>query len=160
MKASIITLTALVAILLSGCAKKCDEPDIQRLNSLFFELKQGGEDGFDIEELDEVYFVRYVQQSEPLIADTFYTEGIFPEGDAKFIINDTYPFLNSQSPYYVVYGYQVVIESAGFTTNIENIELIGEYDGDCGYTNIQKAFDLDGEAIDRGGSTEFLLITK
>lgn len=160
MKASILFLTAIVTILFSGCAKECDEPDIQHLNSLFFELKQGGEDGFDIKELDEVYFVRYVQLSDPLIADTFYTGGTYPEGKAKFIINDVYPFVNSQSPYFVVYGYQVVVESSGFTTNIENIELLGEYNGDCGYTNTKKAFDLDGEAVDRAESTDFLLITK
>lgn len=160
MKASILLLSALVAFLFSSCAKECDEPDIQRLNALFFELKQGGDDGFSSEELDEVYFVRYVQESDPLIADTFYTEGVFPEGIAKFIINDTYPFSNAQSPYYVVFGYQIVVESSGFTSNIENIELLGEYDGDCGYNNTQKAFDLDGEAMDRAGSMEFLQITK
>lgn len=160
MKASIILFSAVAALFLTSCVDECDEPDVQRLNSLFFELKQDGEDGFTPEELDEVYFVRYVQKSEPLIADTFYTEGSYPEGEGRFVINDTYPFVNNQSPYFVVFGYQVVVESAGYTANIENIELLGEYDGDCGYTNTQKAFDLDGEAMDMAGSTEFLELTK
>ncbi len=149
-----------IGFLAISCAKECDEPDIQRINSLYFELKQGGSDGFDEDEIDELYFVRYVPNSEPLIADTFYTGGVFPEGGTKFLINDEYPFRNNEAPYYVVYGYEIVVESDGYATIIEEIELGGEYDGDCGYTNTKKAFKLNGEDFDQAGSQEFVLITK
>lgn len=159
MKAYTILLSVLAFGLVSSCAKDCDEPDIESINSLYFELKQGGDDGFTAEELDEMYVVRYIQESDPLIADTLFTNGVYPEGEGKIIINDSYPFLNSQSPYYTVYGYEIVIQSAGFISFIENIELGGEYDGECGYTNTRKAFDLNGDSLNRAGSTDFLLLT-
>lgn len=143
-----------------SCSPKCDEPDIKRINSLYFELKQDGGDGFTQNQLDSIYYVRYVPGSNPLIADTVYPSGYFPEGDAKFLINDDFPFLNEQPPYFVVFGYQVVDPTTEFTTSIQDIELQGAYDGDCGYTNSMKFFTIDSQEVDMGGSNDFYLITR
>lgn len=153
-------LLILATIAFSACTKKCEEPDIQAINALYFELQNGGEDGFNSDELNAIYFVRFIPFSEPLIADTLYANGLFPDGEGKFHINDTYPFTNDQSPYYTVYGYLVVEPTTGFVANIENIELGGEYDGECGYTNLKKRFTLDGDTIDVSGSQSFVQLTR
>src|SRR5690606_1861369 len=153
----LLTLTVLT---FGACSEKCEEPDIQAINAIYFELQNGGENGFSAEELDAVYFVRYIPFSEPLIADTLIPNGFFPEGEGRFLINDTYPFNNSQSPYFTVYGNLVVEPTTGYVANIENIELKGEYDGDCGYFNTKKRFTLNGDTIDVSGSQEFTPLTR
>lgn len=145
---------------LGACSEECDEPDIQAINALYFELKQGGDDGFNEEELDQLYVVRFVPFSEPLVADTVYLEGNYPEGEGRLFINDEFPFLNSQSPYFTVYGYMLIDPTTGYVGNIENIELTGEYDGDCGYNNLEKKFTFNGEEVDMGGTQDYYLVTR
>lgn len=160
MKIGIHTLFIALILGFASCGKKCDEPDIQAINALYFELKQGGDDGFTDEALDEVYIVRFVPFSEPLVADTAYPNGNFPSGKGRFFINDEFPFINNQSPYFTVYGYLVVDPTTGYVGSIENIELVGEYDGDCGYNNIEKFFTFNGEEVDMGGTQDFYLIAQ
>lgn len=156
-----ISATLLFAVaLLWSCTEECDEPDIQKINALYFELQQGGEDGFTEAELDSVYIVRFVPYSEPLVADTTYLYGLYPEGEGRFFINDDFPFLNYQSPYFPTYGYMVVEPTTGFVATIDNIELKGEYDGDCDYRNLEKRFTYNGEAHDYGGSQAYFPITR
>lgn len=144
----------------ASCSEKCDEPDIGMINALYFELKQGGENGFSEEELDSIYIVRFVPFSEPLVADTAYIGGEYPAGEGKFYINNEYPFFNYQSPYFPTYGYMVVDPTTGFVGNIENIELTGQYDGDCGYRNLEKKFTYNGEEFDFGGTQAYFTITR
>jgi len=153
-------LPCLILFSTSSCVQDCDEPDVERINSLLFELKQGGEDGFSQEALNSIYYVRYVAFSEPLIADTFYGNGNFPEGNGRFVINDQFPFRNSQTPYYTSYAYIVIDPTSDFAADIENVKLQGFYDGECGYTNTQKQFVLDGDTIDLAGSADFYLLTR
>lgn len=160
MKKRNFLLVALSALCFSACTEECDEPDIQAINALYFELQNGGENGFTAEELDAVFFVRFIPFSEPLIADTLYTNGNYPEGEGKFLINDTYPFNNDESPYYTVYGYMVVEPTTGYVANIENIDLGGEYDGDCGYINTQKRYTINGDSVDVSGSQVFVPLTR
>lgn len=145
---------------LYSCEEKCDEPDIERINSIYIELKQGGSDGFTEDELNNIYFVRYVPNSNPLVADTSYPNGFFPEGEGRFLINDSYPFRNEEPPYWVVFGYEIIEPNSGFSTRIQDIELDGMYDGDCGYNNIKKTFTVDSVPVDMSGSQEFYLVTK
>ena len=84
-----LLLVIVLGSLFVACNEKCDEPDIERINSIYIELKNGGSDGFTEEQLDSIYFVRYVPGSNPLIADTTYPDGFFPEADGKFLINDS-----------------------------------------------------------------------
>ncbi len=160
MKTQTILFSVFATILFCSCTEKCEEPDIQSINALHFELQNGGDNGFTADELDAIYFVRYIPFSEPLIADTLYSNGIYPLGEGRFLINDRFPFNNDQSPYYTVYGYLVVDPTTGYVANIENIELGGAYDGDCGYTNTLKRFSLDGDTIDVSGSQEFIPLTR
>lgn len=160
MKKSLYISLFLVAFAFSACTEECDEPDIQAINALYFELQNGGENGFSPEELDAVFFVRFIPFSEPLIADTLYPNGLYPNGEGRFFINDTYPFTNDQSPYYTVYGYMVVEPTTGYVANIENIELGGEYDGDCGYNNTLKKFTVNNDTIDVSGSQAFFPLTR
>jgi hypothetical protein len=145
---------------ITACTGECEEPDIQAINALYFELQQGGEGGFTDEELDAVYFVRFVPFSQPLIADTFYAQGNYPLGEGRFLINDQYPFFNQEAPYFTSYGYMVVDPITGYVGNIENIDLEGEYDGDCGYENLRKKFTFNGDTVDFGGSQDYYLISK
>jgi len=149
-----------VLLVLLSCEEKCDEPDIEKINSLYIELKQGGSDGFFEDELNSIYFVRYVPNSNPFVADTAYPNGFFPEGEGKFLINDTYPFRNETPPYWVVFGYEIVDPTTEFSTRIQDIELEGMYDGDCGYTNIKKTFTVDSQLVDMSGSQDYFLITR
>ncbi len=158
-KANFIPFLALCFIF-SSCSKECDEPDIGSINAFYFEMKSEGEDGFTEEQLESLYIVRFVPYSEPLIADTMYLNGRFPDGDGKFHINDEFPFLNIQSPYYPTFGYMVVEPETGFVGNIENLELKGEYDGDCNYRNIDKKFTFNGEEHNYGGEKRFFTITR
>lgn len=160
MKIQKLLLLSFAILAFTACEEKCEEPDIQAINALYFELKQGGEDGFTPEELDQIYFIRFVPFSEPLIADTLYTYGSYPEGEGKFLINDTYPFRNEQSPYYTVYGYMVKDLGSNYTDTIQNIELGGRYDGDCGYDNILKRYTVNGDTVDMSGSQEPYLLTR
>lgn len=160
MKIQKLLLLSFAILAFTACEEKCEEPDIQAINALYFELKQGGEDGFTPEELDQIYFIRFVPFSEPLIADTLYTYGSYPEGEGKFLINDTYPFRNEQSPYYTVYGYMVKDLGSNYTDTIQNIELGGRYDGDCGYDNILKKYTVNGDTVDMSGSQEPYLLTR
>ena len=148
------------AMVAGGCSKECDEPDIAKINALYFEMQMGGEDGFTQEELDEIFIVRFVPYSQPLIADTMYVQGNFPNGPGRFFINDEYPFLNFQSPYFTTYGYMIVQPSTGFVGNIENIKLKGEYDGDCNYKNVDKKFTFNGEDHNTGGGENYFVIAK
>lgn len=157
---STLFLYFLLALISISCEQKCDEPDIERINSIYIQLKQGGSDGFSASELDSIYFVRYVPGSNPIIADTAYPDGYFPEGEGKFLINDTYPFINEEPPYWVVFGYEIVEPSSDFSTKIEGIDLKGMYDGDCGYNNVKKTFLVDSQEVDMSGSQEFYLITR
>ncbi|NEN24449.1 hypothetical protein G3O08_13135 [Cryomorpha ignava] len=160
MKKTSILLLVLAALSFGACSEKCEEPDIQAINALYFELQNGGDNGFSAEELDAIFFVRFIPFSEPLIADTLYPNGIYPEGEGRFLINDSYPFNNDQSPYYTVYGYMVVEPTTGYVANIENIELGGEYDGDCGYINTRKRYTVNGDTIDVSGSQVFVPLTR
>lgn len=156
----ILLLFIITTLGFNACSEKCDEPDIGAINGLYFELQQGGENGFTPEELNQIYFVRFIPFSEPLIADTFYAQGSYPLGLGKFVINDSYPFRNEQSPYYTVYGYQVVDPVTSFAANIENIKLGGQYDGDCGYDNTLKTYTLNGDSVDMSGSMAYYPITQ
>ncbi len=147
-------------LMLFSCSPECEEPDIMDINSLKFQLDIDGENGFFSFELHHVYLVRFVPFSEPLVADTVYLNGVFPDGPGMFSINDEFPFLNPGSPYYPVYGYQVVDPSTGYVATIDNIELKGEYDGDCGYQNIQKSFVINGDTVDMGGTDTYYLISQ
>jgi len=149
-----------IAVIFAGCTEKCEEPDISRINSVYIELKEGGEDGFTDAELDSIIIVRYIPFSAPLVADTLVTNGDFPEGDNKFLINDEYPFVNATPPYYVVYGYEIIETSSLFSTRIEGIELEGVYDGECDYMNVEKTFLVDSNEVDMSGSTDFYQITR
>jgi hypothetical protein len=141
-----------------SCSEECDEPDIQAINALYFELDQSSE-GFSAEAVDQIYMVRFVPFSEPLVADTVYLNGNYPSGKGRFYINDEFPFVNNQSPYFTIYGYMVVDPTTGYVGSIENIELKGEYDGDCNYNNLTKQFTFNGDTLDFGGSQEYYLIT-
>ncbi len=160
MNRRILFLFLIATLGFNACSEKCAEPDIQAINGLYFELQQDGENGFTTEELNQIYFVRFIPSSEPLIADTFYTQGNYPLGLGKFVINDTYPFRNDQSPYYTIYGYQVVDPVTSFAANIENIDLGGQYDGDCGYDNTLKTYTLNGDSVDMSGSMAYYPITQ
>jgi hypothetical protein len=151
------TLALLFAL---ACNKPCDEPDIDTINGLLFEFQRTGPQGFTDEEIASVYFVRFVPFSEPLIADTLFINGNYPEGFGRFIINDRFPFRNDQSPYFTVYSYMVVEAETGFVGNVENITLRGKYDGDCGYQNLQKSFFFNGDSIDMGGRTDPFIISR
>lgn len=146
--------------MLGACSEKCDEPDIQYINGLHLKLQNGGDNGFSPEELDAIYFVRYIPFSEPLIADTLMANGYFPEGPGKFTINDKFPFFNDQSPYYTVYGYMIIDPTTGYVANIEDIKLAGQYDGDCGYTNTKKIFTLNVDTIDVSGLETYYPLTR
>jgi len=160
MKISNPTYLLIVLLALYSCDQKCDEPDIERINSIYIELKQGGSDGFSEEELDNIFFIRYVPNSNPLVADTAYPQGFYPEGNNKFLINDSYPFRNETPPYWVVFGYEIIEPSSGFSTRIQDIDLEGMYDGDCGYNNVKKTFTVDSVPVDMSGSQEFYVVTK
>lgn len=149
----IMTFAFLVA-----CSKKCDEPDIQAINALYFELDQSAE-GFGQESLDEIFIVRFVPFSEPLLADTVFLNGNYPSGNGRFYINDEFPFVNRQSPYFTIYGYSIVDPVTGYGASIENIELEGEYDGECDYINVSKKFTFNSDTVDLGGSRAYYLVT-
>jgi len=148
----------LFPLLIYSCSEKCDEPDIQSINALYFELDQSDE-GFTEEAIDQIYVVRFVPFSEPLVADTVYLNGNYPSGSGRFYINDEFPFVNRQSPYFTIYGYMVIDPTTGYVGTVENIELKGEYDGDCNYDNLTKRFTFNGDSLDFGGSQEYYLIT-
>gem|GEM_PF-2328076 len=149
-----------IILMLISCSPECDEPNITDINSLKFQLDIDGENGFLSFELQYVYLVRFVPFSDPLVADTAYLNGVFPDGPGMFSINDEFPFLNPGAPYYPVYGYQVVDPSTGYVATIDNIELRGEYDGDCGYQNLQKRFVINSDTVDMGGTDTFYLISQ
>jgi len=152
---SIVLMTIAICC---ACSKKCDEPDIQAINALYFELDQSSE-GFTQEALDQIFIVRFVPFSEPLVADTVYLNGNYPSGRGRLYINDEFPFVNNQSPYFTIYGYTIVDPTTSYGGVIENIELEGEYDGDCGYNNISKRFTFNTDTINMGGTQEFYLVT-
>jgi len=153
-------LSLMLLLVFAACSKECDEPDIQAINALYFELKEGGDDGFSEKALDELYIVRFVPFSEPLVADTVYLQGNYPSGRGRLFINDEFPFINNQSPYYTIYGYLIIDPTTGYVGSVENIELKGEYDGDCGYNNLEKKFTFNGEEVDMGGTEDFYLVTQ
>jgi len=139
-----------------SCEKVCDEPDIDRLNGLRFQLPVEGPDAFTEEELADLMFVRYVPFSEPLVGDTIFVNGNnLVEGPGRFIINDGFPFVNSSAPYFVTYDYIIEGFTAAFFAQIESITLKGEYTGDCEYINQQKSFFLNGDSLDLGGQESF-----
>jgi hypothetical protein len=154
---SSLSVLLLAVAFFSACSKKCDEPDIQAINALYFELDQSS-DGFTPEALDEIFIVRFVPFSEPLLADTVYLDGIYPSGSGRFYINDEFPFVNSQSPYYTIYGYIIVDPTTSYGGVVENISLEGEYDGDCDYDNIAKRFTFNTDTVDMGGTQDFYLV--
>lgn len=143
-------------IAVTSCEKKCDEPDIDRLNGLRFQLPVEGPDAFTEEELADLMFVRYVPFSDPLVGDTIFVDGNnLIEGPGRFIINDDFPFTNASAPYFVTYDYAVEGFTAAFFVQIERIVLEGEYTGDCDYINEQKSFFLNGDSLDLGGQEDF-----
>lgn len=150
----------LVLLLVYSCVEKCEEPDIQRINSLRFELDIDGENGFFSSEIEDVYLVRFIPFTDPLIADTFMLNGVFPEGPGRFLINDEFPFRNAAPPFFPVYGYQVVDPNTEFVGTIDNIQLRGEYTGDCDYVNLQRSFFFNGDSVDMGGTEDFFLISQ
>jgi len=156
----ILSLSALLLLfgMASSCSKTCDDPDVQAINALYFELDQSS-DGFTQEALDEIFIVRFVPFSEPLLADTVFLNGNYPSGRGRFYINDEFPFVNRQSPYFTVYGYQIVDPTTSYGGTVENISLVGEYDGDCEYNNISKRFTFNTDTVDMGGTQNFYLIT-
>jgi len=160
MKKTNLTFFIIALLTLGACSEKCDEPDVQYINGIHLELQNGGDNGFSQEELNAIFFVRYVPFSEPIIADTLYANGYFPEGPGKFTINDRYPFYNDQSPYYTVYGYMIIDPTTGFVANIEDIKLTGHYDGDCGYVNTRKTFTLNMDTIDVSGLDSYYVLTR
>jgi hypothetical protein len=149
-----------VLVMGSSCVEKCEEPDIQRINSLRFELDIDGENGFFSSEIEDVYLVRFVPFTDPLIADTFMLNGFFPEGPGKFLINDDFPFRNAVPPFFPVFGYQVVDPNTEYVATIENIQLRGEYTGECDYVNLERSFVFNGDSIDMGGTEDFFLISQ
>lgn len=160
MKTQTLLSFLLLALVFVSCKEKCDEPDIQAINALYFELKQGGDGGFTEEELNSIFFVRFVPMSDPLIADTLFPQGNYPMGAGKFYINDNYPFRNDQSPYFPVYGYMIVDPGTNYRDTISNIKLGGQYDGECGYDNTLKKYTVNGDTVDMSGSQDFHLLTR
>lgn len=160
---SILTtvVAVVIALLLSGCKDICDEPDIDRINGLKFQLEVEGPNAWTKPELADLMFVRYIPFSDPLIGDTVMINGNnFLEGPGRFIINDFFPFRNANAPYFVTYDYIIEGFTAAFFAQIEGIKLRGQYTGDCDYVNLQKSFFLNGDSLDMGGSEEFLLLPR
>lgn len=160
----IFSFTALfVGLLLISvaCKETCDEPDIDRINGLKFQLPIEGEDAFTSEELADLMFVRYVPFSDPLIGDTVFVNGnLLEEGPGRFIINDFFPFRNASAPYFVIYNYIIEGFTAAYFAEITNITLRGEYDGECNYNNLQQSFFLNGDSLDLGGTTDFFVLPR
>ncbi len=160
MKNYILIVFSVPALVLTSCWEKCEDPDVSRINALYFEFERDGSGGFTDEELNSVFFVRYVPFSEPLLADTLIINGNFPEGFGKFIVNDFFPFRNIGAPYFVVYDYLIVEPTTGFVASIERIVIGGEYDGECGYTNTKRSFFFNGDSLDSAGLTNALIISR
>lgn len=153
-----LTTLLLTLGLFSACSKNCEDPDVQAINALYFELDQSS-DGFTSEALEEIFIVRFVPFSEPLLADTVFLNGNYPSGKGRFYINDDFPFVNNQSPYFTIYGYMIIDPTTSYGGVVENISLEGEYDGDCGYDNIVKRFTFNTDTVNMGGTQNFYLVT-
>lgn len=155
---SLLTLSALC---FTSCQEVCDEPDIDRINGLKLALPVEGPDAFTSEELADLMFIRYVPFSDPLIGDTVMVDGnILAEGPGRFIINDFFPFRNATAPFFITYNYIIEGFTAAFFAEIEDIQLKGEYDGECNYTNLQQSFFLNGDSLDLGGSDDFFILPR
>ncbi len=146
---------------LCSCKEVCDEPDIDRINGLKLQLPVEGPDAFTESELADLMFIRYVPFTEPMIGDTVFVNGnLLEEGPGRFIINDFFPFRNTSAPYFVTYNYIIEGFTAAYYAEIERIVLLGVYDGECNYTNLQQSFFLNGDSLDLGGIDEFFVLPR
>lgn len=148
----------------AACTEVCDEPPVDDLNALYLELKKDSVDGFTQAELDSCFLVRYFDVFNDSLTfpdDTVFYYGNFHEGSENRIrISNGTPFEND-SLFYVRYNYGIFFRTdSTLQYLITDIDLKGEYIGDCDYENVTKTFRLNDELVNRSGNQEYYQITK
>lgn len=158
-----------LCVFLVSCEKPCEDPGVDSINSIYLKLKSGGENGFTQEELNSTYLVRYLMgyPTDSLNRDT--TSFVFYEGSSNRIrIGSEIPWKSIIPPYYTQYTYIITNTSTNRKDTITNIDLIGDYTGDCKYVNSQKQFihkyiepssgELRSDIIDMAGNVDYYVI--
>ena len=147
-----------LALLSVSCTKTCDEPDVNGLNALPFQFKTDGSDGFSESAINSAYMVRYLIAFGDSL--TFPKDTISLNGRDNFRLTNYDPFVND-SIGYVRYNYAIRFESSDTLSYvITQIELKGQYTGDCAYENQMKRFTWNGQVQDITEFSNPFLITK
>jgi hypothetical protein len=147
----------------TACEEPCTDPDTDYLNGIFLEFKLGGEDGYTNEELNEAYVVRYYANDVDTVlpVDTIFLNGIFYENTTnKLRLSNNFPIKNSIQPYWVIYDYTIQNPEQTFVIQIKNIDVKGNYTGDCIYENQLKTYTVNDSLFNRTGNSEYLLIDR
>lgn len=156
MRLSLIVGT--LALLSLACTKICDEPDVNGLNALPFKFKTDGTDGFSQAEINSAYMVRYLIAFGDSL--TFPKDTLSLNGNTDFRLTNYDPFRND-SIGYVRYNYAIRFENNDTLSYvITQIELNGQYIGDCAYENQMKRFTWNGQDQDITEFSDSFLITK
>jgi hypothetical protein len=147
-----------LALMSVSCTKICDAPDVDSLNALPFQFKTDGNDGFSESEINSAYMVRYLIALGDSL--TFPVDTVSLEGRDNFRLTNYDPFRND-SIGYVRYNYAILFESNDTLSYvITQIELKGQYTGECAYENQLKKFTWNGQVQDITEFSNPFLITK
>lgn len=147
-----------LALLSLACTKICDAPNVDLINALPFEFKTEGNDGFSEAEVSSAYMVRYLIAFGDSL--TFPKDTISLNGRTNFNLTNYDPFRND-SIGYVRYNYAIRFENNDTLSYvITQIELKGQYTGECAYENQLKRFTWNGQPQDITEFSNPFLITK
>ncbi|MCF8255922.1 MAG: hypothetical protein K9J06_00085 [Flavobacteriales bacterium] len=159
MKALWICLVT-VAIALSSCDQcynvACNEPDVAFINGLQFEFDRSS---FTFEEVSNATVLRFHPGNFEQPIDTIYLKDVLSENDLTFFIPLTSNDLTTGALSHIYGIYDNSRENAFIITDITT-KGIYPTDCCCCYHNTTKTFVLNGEPVDRTGSTNPVQLSK
>lgn len=159
MKALWISLVALTTVL-SGCDHcynvACNEPDVASINGLHFAFDPNS---FTYAEVSNATVLRFHPGNFEQPIDTLFLKDELSENGLSFHIPLTGADVSTGE---VAFVYGIYDNSREYAFILSDIVSKGIYPTDCCccYRNTLKTFVLNGEAVDRTGSTEAVVLSK
>lgn len=142
----------------SGCDScynvACNEPDVEFINGLHFAFDH---DSFPFEQVDNATILKFSAGNLEVPLDTIFLKDVITNEDRSFYIA---PQANAAGQVDFAYGIYDNTHEYAYIINTISIQGIYPTDCCCCYRNTEKTFEMNGEAFDRTGVTDVVVLRK